>query len=165
MFGRSILFNHLLCSPWRLQCCRIWLEMETCLWEGKESSLLDEADPDWPKEAAQLFSMPGCPPSSCRVQHPPGTWAVCCQKLHFSAGKVPAQQWAGSSDYTALGFFLGDCQGISLYGPVDLIPIVQNHCPGTGCKPCSSGTSLFWCSWQSLGAVLALEFSLQSSLI
>lgn len=62
----------------------------------------------WPgKEAAQLVSRPRCPPTGCRVQQPPGTWAVYCQKLHFSAVKVPAQQRAGSSDHTALSFFLG----------------------------------------------------------
>lgn len=57
-----------------------------------ETSMLDEVDSGWPKEAAQLVSVPGCPASGCRAQQPPGTWAVCCQKLHFSAVKVPAQQ-------------------------------------------------------------------------
>lgn len=135
MFGRSILFNRLLSSPWRHQSCRIWLEMKTYLWGEMETSLWDEADPGQPKE------------------QPPGRQAVCCQKLHFSAAKVPAQQQAGRSDHTALGFFLGDFQSINLFGPVDLSHTVQNHCPayaGTGCKPCSGGASLFWCSWLSL---------------
>lgn len=114
-----------------------------------ETSLGDEADPGQPKEAEQLVSLPGCPPSSFRVQQPPGTWAVCCQKLHFSAAKVPTQQQEGSSDHTALRFFLGDHQGINLFGPVDLSHTMQNHCPacsGTGCKPRSGRASLFWCS-------------------
>lgn len=127
--------------------------------EGMETSLLDEADPGWPKEVAQLVSMPRCPPSGCRVQQPPETWAVYCQKLHFSAVKLPARQWAGSSGHTALSCFLRDHQGINLFGPVDVIHTVQNHgsaCSRTGSKPRSGRTSLFWCSRQSLGAVLTL---------
>lgn len=140
-------------------------ESQTSRWEGRKTSLWDELNHGQPWDAAQLdiqLSIPGC---SSSLGHSPCAAKSCMSSV---VGRVPAQQQAGISDGTTLSFFLVAHQDTGLFESMDLSCTVQNHHPahvGPGCKSCSGETSLFWCSWQSLGWVLALGPPLHSPLV